>query len=53
MSKYSDNLEAISAAIATVIEILKSFFAGLTEFSGNFKKHYGFEDEANLPAIDF
>lgn len=53
MSKYSDNLEAISAAIATVIEILQSFFAGLAKFTAGFKKEYPFQKEENLPEIDF
>ena len=53
MSKYADNLEAISAALATVIEILKSFFEGLTKFSAGFKKEYPFQKEENLPEIDF
>lgn len=53
MSKYSDNLQAISAALATIIEILQSFFAGLANFTAGFKKQYPFQDPKNLPEIDF
>ncbi len=53
MSKYSDNLQAIQEALATVIEILQSFFAGLAKFSAGFKKQYPFQNPDNLPEIDF
>lgn len=53
MSKYADNLQAISAAIATIIQILQSFFSGLADFTGGFKKEYPFQKKENLPEIDF
>ena len=53
MSKYQDNLQALSNAIATIIEILKSFFEGLGDFTKGFKKTYPFQSEENLPEIDF
>ncbi len=53
MSKYADNLQALNGALATIIEILKAFFEGLSKFTAGFKKTYPFENPSNLPEIDF
>ncbi len=52
MSKYQDNLQALSNALATIIEILKSFFEGLANFTKGFEKKYPFQHPANLPAVE-